>query len=170
MRTIFFLVRKEFLQIFRDHTTVAQIFMIPIVQLLVLSNAATFDLKQTRLLVVDEDRTTVSIGLVQRLQGGRQFRVVEQAPTDRAVEAALLNREVTAVIHIPRRFEQNLVQHRRATVQLVLNAEEGAATGIVQSNANAILADYARELSLTLPTSAKSSAPAAPLDLRTQRW
>ncbi|HET6837691.1 MAG TPA: ABC transporter permease, partial [Gemmatimonadales bacterium] len=45
-----------------------------------------------------------------------------------------------------------------------------AATGIVQSNANAILADYARELSLTLPTSAKSSAPAAPLDLRTQRW
>ena len=170
MRTIFFLVRKEFLQIFRDHTTVAQIFMIPVVQLLVLSNAATFDLKQTRVLVVDEDRTTVSTALVQRLEGGRQFRVVQQAPTDRTVESALLNREVTAVIHIPRRFEQDLVQHRRATVQLVLNAEEGAATGIVQSNANAILADYARELSLTLPGTAQQPARAAPLDLRTQRW
>ncbi len=170
MRTIFFLVRKEFLQIFRDHTTVAQIFMIPVVQLLVLSNAATFDLKQTRVLVVDEDRTTVSAGLIQRLEGGRQFRVVRQAPTDRGVEAALLNREVTAVIHIPRRFEQDLVQHGRATVQLVLNAEEGAATGIVQSNANAILVDYARELSLTLPGAAQQSARAAPLDLRTQRW
>lgn len=171
MRTIFFLVRKEFLQIFRDHTTVAQIFMIPVVQLLVLSNAATFDLKQTRLLVVDEDRTTVSTGLIQRLEGGRQFRVVQQAPTDRGVEAALLDREVTAVIHIPRRFEENLVQHRRATVQLVLNAEEGAATGIVQSNANAILADYARELSLRLPAAASErGGEAAPLDLRTQRW
>jgi ABC-2 type transport system permease protein len=170
MRTIFFLVRKEFLQIFRDHTTVAQIFMIPVVQLLVLSNAATFDLKQTRVLVVDEDRTTVSAGLIQRLEGGRQFRVVRQAPTDRGVEAALLNREVTAVIHIPRRFEQDLVQHGRATVQLVLNAEEGAATGIVQSNANAILVDYARELTLTLPGAAQQSARAAPLDLRTQRW
>jgi ABC-2 type transport system permease protein len=170
MRTIFFLVRKEFLQIFRDHTTVAQIFMIPIVQLLVLSNAATFDLRQTRLLVVDEDRTTVSAGLVQRLEGGRQFRVVQEAPTDRGVDAALLNREVTAVIHIPRRFEEELVQHRRATVQLVLNAEEGAATGIVQSNADAILADYARELSLTLPGAAQPAGRAAPLDLRTQRW
>src|ERR671919_328600 len=76
MRTVFFLVRKEFLQIFRDRTTVFQIFMIPVVQLLVLANAATFDVKQVAMLVVDEDRTTVSSGLVQRLEAGRQFRGV----------------------------------------------------------------------------------------------
>jgi ABC-2 type transport system permease protein len=144
--------------------------MFPVIQLLVLSNAATFDLKQTRLLVVDEDRTTVSAGLVHRLEGGRQFQVVSQVATDQGVEDALLNREVTAVIHIPRRFEQDLVQRRRATVQLILNAEEGAATGIVQSNANAILSDYARELSLSLPTAPGKLVRAGPLDLRTQRW
>jgi ABC-2 type transport system permease protein len=170
MRTIFFLVRKEFLQIFRDHTTVAQIFMIPVVQLLILSNAATFDLKQTSLLVIDEDRTTVSTGLVHRLEGGRQFRVVRQTASDHTVEAALLNREVTAVIHIPRRFEQDLVQRQRAVVQLVLNAEEGAAAGIVQSQANAILADYGKELGLSLPTRPTRELRTAALDLRTQRW
>jgi len=172
MRTIFFLVRKEFLQIFRDHTTVFQIFMIPVVQLLVLANAATFDLKQTRILVVDEDRTTVSAGLVDRLEAGRQFRVVRQVASDAVVEHALLDREVTAAIHIPRRFEEDLVHHRRATVQLVLNAEEGAASGIVQSNATEILASYARELELTLPTMPAGSGTvrSAPLDLRTQRW
>jgi ABC-type multidrug transport system permease subunit len=173
MRTIFFLVRKEFLQIFRDHTTVFQIFMIPVVQLLVLANAATFDLKRTRLLVVDEDRTTVSTGLVHRLEGGGQFRVVSQLASDQGVEQALLDREVTAVIHIPRRFEEDLVLRRHAPVQLILNAEEGAATGIVQSYANAILSDYARELSYTLPTTpgiASSVGRLAPLDLRTQRW
>jgi ABC-2 type transport system permease protein len=172
MRTVFFLVRKEFLQIFRDHTTVVQIVMIPVVQLLVLANAATFDLKRTRVLVVDEDRTTVSAGLVQRLEGGRQFRVVRQVPSDQGVEQALLDREVTAVVHIPRRFEEDLVQHRWAMVQLILNAEEGAATGIVQSSANAILEAYARELDLTLPVvrNVSGSVRAAPLDLRTQRW
>ena len=171
MRTVFFLVRKEFLQILRDHTTMVQIFMIPVVQLLVLANAATFDLKRTRLLVVDEDRTTVSLGLVQRLEGGRQFRVIRQDPSTNEVEKALLEREVTAVIHIPRHFEEDLVQRRYATVQLVLNAEEGAATGIVQSNANAILAGYAAELNLTLPTLRNGSGVThpAPLDLRTQR-
>jgi ABC-2 type transport system permease protein len=173
MRTILFLVRKEFLQIFRDHTTVAQIFMIPVVQLLVLSNAATFDLKQTRMLVVDEDRSTVSAGLVQRLEGGRQFRVVRQVPSDQSVEQALLDRDVTAVLHIPRNFEEDLVQHHRAKVQLILNAEEGSAAGIIQASATTILSDYAKELSLTLPVGSPAftgTMRPAPLDLRTQRW
>jgi ABC-2 type transport system permease protein len=97
---------------------------------------------------------------------------VRQAPSAAGVEQALLDREVTAVIHIPRRFEEDLVQHRQARVQLILNAEEGAATGIVQSSANAILSSYARELDLTLPTvpNASQMIRAAPLDLRTQRW
>ena len=151
MRTIFFLVRKEFLQIFRDRTTVFQIFMIPIIQLLVLSNAATFDVKRVRMLVVDEDRTTVSSGLVQRLQAGRQFEVVRYEPTEAGIEHALLDREVTAVLHIPRRFEGDLVREGRGPVQLILNAEEGATAGIVQSHANAILSSYARELESSLP-------------------
>jgi ABC-2 type transport system permease protein len=173
MRTIFFLVRKEFLQIFRDRTTVFQIFMIPVVQLLVLANAATFDVKQVAMLVVDEDRTTVSTGLVQRLEAGRQFQVVRYEGSDAGVDRALLDREVTAVLHIPRRFEEDLVRRRRAPVQLVLNAEEGATAGIVQSYANAILASYASELDRTLPAarSGSSATPrVAPLDLRTQRW
>ena len=171
MRTVFFLVRKEFLQIFRDHTTVVQIFMIPIVQLLVLSNAATFDVKQVRMLVVDEDRTTVSAGLVQRLEAGRQFKVVRYEAVDADVEHALLDREVTAVLHIPRRFEEDLVRRRVAPIQLVLNAEEGATSGIVQSNASAILASYAQELTRTLPTAGRSKpARVATLDLRAQRW
>jgi ABC-type multidrug transport system permease subunit len=170
VRTVFFLVRKEFLQIFRDRTTVVQIFMIPIVQLLVLSNAATFDVKQVRMLVVDEDRTTVSVGLVQRLEGGRQFKVVRYEASDADVEHALLDREVTAVLHIPRRFEEDLVRRRVAPVQLVLNAEEGATSGIVQSNASAILASYAQELTRTLPTAGRGRpARVATLDLRTQR-
>ena len=171
MRTVFFLVRKEFLQIFRDRTTVVQIFMIPIVQLLVLSNAATFDVKQVRMLVVDEDRTTVSAGLVQRLEAGKQFKVVRYEASDADVEYALLDREVTAVLHIPRRFEEDLVRRGVAPVQLVLNAEEGATSGIVQSNANAILASYAQELTRTLPTARRGAVHrVATLDLRTQRW
>ena len=172
MRTIFFLVRKEFLQIFRDRTTVFQIFMIPVVQLLVLANAATFDVKRVAMLVVDEDRTTVSTGLVQRMMAGKQFRVVRYEASDAGVDHALLDREVTAVLHIPRHFEEDLVRRRHAPVQLVLNAEEGATAGIVQSYASAILASYAAELDRTLPTAVRPAraGTASPLDLRTQRW
>jgi ABC-2 type transport system permease protein len=76
------------------------------------------------------------------------------------------------VLHVPRRFEEDLVNHGRASVQLVLNAEEGATTGIVQSYATSILGAYVRELDRTLPTARGAGAGprVAPLDLRTQRW
>jgi ABC-2 type transport system permease protein len=144
--------------------------MIPVVQLLVLANAATFDVTQVSMLVVDEDHTTVSAGLVQRLEAGRQFRVVRYSATDAGVNQALLDRQVTAVLHVPRRFEEDLVRRGRAAVQLVLNAEEGATTGIVQTYATSILGSYARELDRTLPSSRPLAARAARLDLRTQRW
>jgi ABC-2 type transport system permease protein len=169
VRTVFFLVRKEFLQVFRDRTTVFQMFMIPVVQLLVLANAATFDVNQVAMMVVDEDRTTVSAGLVRRLEGGGQFRIVRYAPTAAGVDRALLEREVTAVLHIPRRFEQDLVRRRHAPVQLILNAEEGATAGIVQSYATSIIAAYARELSGTLPAIGVPPSRAATLDLRARR-
>ncbi|HET8624207.1 MAG TPA: ABC transporter permease, partial [Gemmatimonadales bacterium] len=104
---------------------------------------------------------------------GRQFRVVRYESSDASAEYALLDREVTAVLHVPRRFEENLVRQGHAQVQLVLNAEEGATAGIVQSNANAVLASYARELDATLPRvrpAGTAAARTAVLDLRTQRW
>lgn len=171
MRTILFLMRKEFLQVFRDKATVFQIFFIPVAQLLILSNAATFDIKRSSLAVIDEDRTTVSAGLVQRLEGGGRFRVVRYQPTTAGIENALLDREVTAVLRIPHGFEEGLVRDRHAPVQLQFNAEEGAAAGIVQAAALAVLGDYARELGVTLPRGAAGAmAVGAPLELRTQGW
>jgi ABC-2 type transport system permease protein len=75
------------------------------------------------------------------------------------------------VLHIPRRFEEDLVRRGRAPVQLILNAEEGATAGIVQSYATAILASYAGELGRTLPGGrATETRRVSRLDLRTQRW
>jgi len=169
MRTILFLMRKEFLQVFRDRATVFQIFFIPVVQLLVLSNAATFDIKRTALAVVDEDRTTVSAGLVRRMEGGGRFTVAILQPTTAGIEQALLDREATAVLHIPRGFEQMLMRERHAPLQLQLNAEEGAAAGIVQTAAQAVVTDYARELGASMSQTPRVVRGAA-LDLRAQGW
>ena len=47
MRTLGFLLRKEFLQIVRDHVIMRMILVLPIIQLLVLANAVTFVLSAT---------------------------------------------------------------------------------------------------------------------------
>ena len=55
MRRILFLARAEVLHIVRDRTTLAQVLVIPIVQLLILVNAATFVIRNTPMAVVDHD-------------------------------------------------------------------------------------------------------------------
>jgi ABC-2 type transport system permease protein len=150
MRTILYLIRKEYLQVFRDKPTVFLIFFIPLVQLLVLTNAATFEVKNARMHVVDLDRTTTSRGLIEHLAASRRFEIRSQAPSMRAANDNLLDRDVSIILQIPHDFERNIVRQGAAPVQFIVNAEEGAAAGIVQSYALRIVSEYARELGAEL--------------------
>ncbi|MGZ8831444.1 MAG: ABC transporter permease, partial [Thermoanaerobaculia bacterium] len=94
MRALRFLLRKEFLQIFRDRFLVAQMLLVPIIQLLLLSSAATFEVKTGRLFVVDRDHSEASRGLVDRLQASRRFVVVGASPSIVPANEMMLSREV----------------------------------------------------------------------------
>ncbi len=150
MRRILFLARAEVLHVVRDRATLAQVLIFPIVQLLILSNAATFAIRDTPAYVVDFDRTTLSRNLVNRLTASGHFRIVGQsASLDQAYEELLRGR-VTIVLAIPMRFEERLVRTGTAPVQIEVNAEKGSAAGVVQSYAMQILAAYSAELGVEL--------------------
>jgi ABC-2 type transport system permease protein len=150
MRALKFLLRKEFLQIFRDPALVRMLFIIPIVQLLVLSNAATFEVKRARMYVVDQDASTMSRGVVDRLAASGRFGREAGSASVRLGDEALMRREVELVLVIPGGFERDVVRERRADVQLLVNAEDGAAAGVTQAYAREILARYAADLSVDL--------------------
>ncbi len=169
MRILRHLVWKEFLQVFRDRATAVQILIIPVLQLLILSNAATFDVPRARMLVVDEDRSTASARLIDRLDGSGRFSVVAVVPTETGVEQAFLDREARAVLRIPRGFERDLVRTQQSTVLLSLDAEDGAAAGILQTAALHIIGDVSRELS-TASTNRIALRNGPPIDIRTSNW
>ncbi|MDZ7743106.1 MAG: hypothetical protein U5Q03_15560 [Bacteroidota bacterium] len=55
MRTILFILQKEFIQIFRNRTMLPIIFIMPLVQMLVLVYAATLEMKNIEVVVLDQD-------------------------------------------------------------------------------------------------------------------
>ena len=167
MRIIRFLVWKEFLQVFRDPATAVQIFIIPVLQLLILSNAATFEVPRAALLVVDADRSAMSAQLIDRLDGSGQFAVVGVTPTEAGVEQAFLGREARAVLRIPQDFERTIERAASATVLLSLDAEDGAAAGIVQAAAMNVIGDFSRGLETERGTRAGTRPPP---DIRTSNW
>jgi ABC-2 type transport system permease protein len=178
MRIIWFLVRKEYLQIFRDRAMVVQIFLLPVIQLLVLSNAATFEITRTRMSVVDLDRSGASRDLVTGFAASGYFVPKQYTASAAEADEALVDRRVSMILTIPAGFERDLVRSGAAPVQLVLNAEEGAAAGVVRSYAMRILGAYAREagaeLRPTLLTARAGEPPplrgSARIEVRTRGW
>jgi ABC-2 type transport system permease protein len=174
MRTLRFLLRKEYLQIFRDRIMVAQLLLLPAIQLALLANAATFEVKSARLVVVDEDASATSRGLVDRMRAAGRFRLVQSTPSAKRADEAMMRRDAAVILHIPRDFERDLARMRVAPAQLVLNAEDGAAAGVTLSYAQRIVAEYASELGATLRPSVNEGAGPVPgqgtIDVRARGW
>jgi ABC-2 type transport system permease protein len=167
MRTLRFLVKKEFLQIFRDRFMVAQMMLMPIIQLLLLSSAATFEVKTANMYVVDRDHSEASRGLVDRMQASRRFIVVGASPSTVPANEMMLGRKVDVILGIPADFEREVVRTRSGSVQLIINAEDGAAAGVTQSYAAQIIAAYAGELGAEL-TPLVGATP--PMEVRARGW
>ena len=177
MRPILFLARAEVLHVVRDRATLAQCLIVPIVQLLVLSNAATFQIRNTPTYVVDLDRSSASRGLVTRFAASGHFRVAAQSASLDLANDALLRGDVTMVLAIPRDFEVSLVRTAAAPVELSVNAEKGSAAGIVQAYATAIVSAYAAELAPVHaraverePVVEREPFRRATIDVRTRSW
>lgn len=145
LRRVLALARAEVLHVVRDKATLAQLLMVPIIQLLVLSNAATFAIRSSPLYVVDQDHSPSSREIVRRLQASDYFRLAGSSASPREANEALLRGDVTLVLTVPPDFERALVREHHATVHLDVNAEKGSAAGIVQSYAAQILTAYGRD-------------------------
>lgn len=168
LRVVRLLVQKEFLQIVRDRATLAQLLLIPFMQLLVLGNAATFTITRTRVVVVDHDRSTLSRALGERLGAGGQFAVVEVTASAAVAEQALRTRRATMVVEVPSRLEARLRREGAAPVLLAVNAEEGAVAGLVSGHAQRIVADLAREVAADAGAGARPAG--GTLAVSARRW
>ena len=175
------LARAEVLHVTRDRAMLVQIIVMPLIQLLMLSNAATFAIKRTPAYVVDFDRTSTSRGLVTRLAASGLVDIVGQSASPDAANDAMLGGRATLVLVVPREFEASLVRTRTATIGIDLNAEKGSAAGIVQSYVVQTLWAYSRELGVEImptrrnvvaaSTARMSPRPAAGvIDIRTRGW
>src|SRR5690606_10984051 len=74
-----------------------------------------------------------------------RFVLTVETPSGEVADQALLNRNAGVVLRIPSAFERDLRRGVSPQVQLILNAEDGAAAGVVLSYAQNIVADFGRE-------------------------
>lgn len=167
MGTLRVLLKKEFLQIVRDRFMLRQIMLVPVIQLLILSSAATFDVRRANLYVVDLDQTGSSRALVDHLLASRRFVLAGSSPSMARGAEAMLHRQASVILGVPAGFERDIVRAHTAQVQLVLDAVDGAAAGVTQTYAARIIAGYATELGARITPRVR---PAPAVDVQVRGW
>jgi ABC-2 type transport system permease protein len=145
MKTIRFLLKKEFLQIFRNKAMLPIIFVMPVIQLLVLSFAATYELKEVDFAVVDMDQSAVSRQLLTKMQATGYFSLKSEFTSMKLAQKELDKGNVKLIFRIPADFSKDLNTGSPAQVQLVIDAVDGSTAGLIQSYTSAIITDFNQE-------------------------
>lgn len=142
MRTLLVLLQKEFTQIFRNKTLLPFIFIMPIVQLLVLVYAATLDMKNIDLAIVDKDLSTTSREMTGKFEGSPFYHVQKGYQSLQKAEQALIRDQADAILHIPADCENKLMQEDKTEVRLLVNAINGTAANLINVYTSSIIRDY----------------------------
>ena len=168
MRTIFFLLRKEFLQISRNKTILVMITVLPIVQLLILVNAANFEIKNINFAIIDHDKSQSSRELVQKLEANEYFTLFANVTNESEAKSLLEKRRVDMVLQIPSNFEVDLQKFRHAGLMLGVNAIDGSAAGLISYYANNVIIDFNKQI--VIEQLRLSTKPLLPIRTEPRYW
>lgn len=148
MKTILYIIQKEFKQIMRNKGMLPIIFVLPLLQLLILSNAATFEVKNIQFSYVDYDKSTSSKALIDKFRATSYFNISGDFTSKKLANEAMENGEVEVILEIPNHFERNLIKNKKTDLAVYINAIDGAKAGVENVYINQIIKSYNQDILL----------------------
>ncbi|NII25664.1 ABC transporter permease [Pseudoflavitalea sp. X16] len=146
MRTLKFLLQKEFRQIFRDPAILRILFVMPLVQLMILPRAADYEVKNIKLSVVDHDHSDYSRQLVSKITASGYFILNNYTSSYKDAMHEVEKDHADLILEIPASFEKTLVKEDEAPLFMAVNAINGAKAGLGSAYLRAIIQDFNREI------------------------
>ncbi|HQP04320.1 MAG TPA: ABC transporter permease [Bacteroidales bacterium] len=139
MRIILFILQKEFRQIFRNRTMLPIIFVMPLIQTLVLVYAATLEIKNAPVSIIDLDHSQLSKQIISKFDASPFFTVNDGQYSHDYIAGELKNDNSKAVIIIPAGFEKDLKTGAATGLQMNINAIDGQGAGLISIYAERII-------------------------------
>lgn len=147
MARILQMIQKEFRQIFRDRPMIAIIFLVPVVQLLILSYAITTDVKHIKVSIIDYDKTPFSREIVRAFSHTERFDIVEQNSDLMSIGNNMRSWKVQMALVIPAEFTKEVKRNLHPQLYLAVDGVDGNTAGIALGYAQTILLRFGVELS-----------------------
>lgn len=171
MRIVLILVKKELLQIFRNRSMLPLLTVVPIVQLILLSYAASNEVTALNLAVLDEDQSTSSHRLTHKFTASDLFILKATPATNEEAMALIETDEVDLVIRIPLHFETTFLKREKTSIQLLANAINGMKGGLASGYASSVIQGFGRNLSLeTLVSRQQGASNQGGIEMTYSNW
>jgi len=168
MRTILFIIEKEFIQIFRNPLLAVIIFSQPFLQILLLGGAGG-DIVYASVYVVDEDLSPTSRLITSKIDASSFFDIKGASFNMKDAIDAMQKENIRMVLHFPPNFERELNRKKEAKVQVILNAVEGLVAGLAASYASQIILDANQEAVIKF-TDLSSPSTSPNIDVSFTHW
>lgn len=164
------LIRKEFIQIWRDPRSLTITFIMPLVQLFLMGFAATSDVRNVPLAVLDRDRTAASRDLLAAYRAADYFHMDYDVGTEDELRRLIDTGAARAGLIIPPGYGDKLAAGQTAQIAFVFDGSDPAIAATGLSAAQLIAQAKATSLAAERLAQLGQRAPQSPIDVRTQVW
>ena len=140
------LIIKELFAVWRDKNSRIVLIVPPLIQLFVFSFAATLEVKNISLAVLNNDTGKQSYDLVQRFEGSKTFKKIYYVSSPFQLRRLIDSRRVIGGIHIDDTFSKNILNGEGASIQFIFDGRRSNSAQITAGYCSRIVGQYVSDL------------------------
>lgn len=129
----------------RDPKTLLILFGMPIIQVLIFGFALTNEVKNSKIVVIDQARDEASRSILARVEASDYFDFEKATQFSDQIEADFKKGKIKMAVVIPSQFDYTLQHEGKATIQLILDASDPNTANTLTNYISSIIQSYALE-------------------------
>lgn len=158
-------MRKELLELRQDPRLFGIVILAPIIQLTVLGYAATTDVKDVPIVIVDADRSAHSRDLVSRFDASANFKVLDILGSTEEIDPWLDRGDAWLAVNVPPDYGRRIERGQPVTIQVVADGTDANSINVAMGYVRRLVSGYAVELAV-----GPASAVAPPVSVEVRVW
>ncbi|MEO7530336.1 MAG: ABC transporter permease [Sediminibacterium sp.] len=146
MKHLLIFVKKEFAHVLRDRKTLLILFGLPIVQIIIFGFALTNEVKNSKIIVVDQAKDVSSQKIIARIDASMYFEIEQSVINPQQVETIFKKGAIKMALVIPAGFNNDLLRFQKAQLQVIADASDPNTASTLTNYLSAIIMDYQQDL------------------------
>ncbi|MEO5996284.1 MAG: ABC transporter permease [Chitinophagaceae bacterium] len=146
MKQLLSFIKKEFAHVLRDRKTLLILFGLPIVQIIIFGFALTNEVKNAKIIVMDEAKDIASQEIISKVSASNYFEIEKSILSQQQIEESFKKGIIKMVLVFPSGFNNDLMHMQKAQVQVIADASDPNTANTLTNYLSAIIMDYQQML------------------------